>query len=80
MTLEPYPFIRAVTLSMAAFWTLRTVLRTIRFLDRWERRLAPFGIGRAWLRVQVLRMMLRASVLDPLNLALALALLSVWVA
>ena len=78
MTLDPYTFIRSVTLSLATFWTLRTVWRTVRFLDRWERRLAPFGIERRWLRVQVLRMMLRASFLDPVNLALFLALVSVW--
>ena len=78
MNLDPYTFIRSVTFSLATFWTLRMVMRTVRFLDRWERRLEPLGLQRIWLRRQVLEMMLRASVLDPVNLALSLALVAVW--
>ena len=80
MRVEPYALIRAVTLTMASFWTLRSYWRLARSLDRWERRLVPFGISRKWVRIQLVRMMLRASVFDPLNLALFLILVSVWVA
>ena len=80
MRLEPYPFIRSVTFAMATFWTLRSLWRSLRFVERWQRRLGPLGIERAWLWRQVLTMMLRASLLDPVNLALLLALVSVWVA
>ena len=80
MRVEPYTLIRVVTFSLASFWTLRSCWRLVRTLDRWERRLVPFGIQRSWLRVQLVRTMLRASILDPLNLALILALVSVWVA
>ena len=80
MTLDPYTFIRSVTMSLGTFWTLRMVLRTVRFLDRWERRLEPLGIDRSFLRRQALKMLLRASILDPVNLALMLALVTVWAA
>ena len=80
MNLDPYTFIRLVTFSLATFWTLRMVLRTVRFLDRWERRLEGFGIERRWLRRQVSVAMLRASVLDPINLGLLLILVGVWAA
>jgi hypothetical protein len=80
MTIEPYPFIRVITFTMATFWSLRSYWDMGRSIDRWERRLEPFGIRRKWLRIQFLRAALRATVLDPLNLALILVLVSVWVA
>ena len=80
MNLDPYTFIRTVTFSLATFWTLRMVVRTVRFLNRWERRLGYVGIERRWLRRQMVVMMMRASILDPVNLALLLALITVWAA
>lgn len=79
MRVEPYALIRVVTFVLASFWTLRSLWRMARTLDRWERRLVPFGISRSWLRMQLVRMMLRASILDPVNLPLILMLVSVWV-
>lgn len=78
MTVEPYPFIRSVTLVLAAFWTLRAAFRMVRFLDRWERRLLSLGLDRAWLRRQALVFSLRTTLADPLNLALMLVLTAIW--
>ena len=78
MTVEPYPFIRAITLTMAGLWTVRSLVRMVRFLDRWETRIASQGFPRVWMRRQALILMLRASVLDPLNLALLLLLTALW--
>lgn len=78
MTVEPYAFIRAVTLVLASFWTLRAGVRMVRFLDRWERRLLALGMDRAWLRRQALVFTVRTTVADPLNLLLFLTLTAIW--
>jgi len=78
MNVEPYSFIRAVTLTLATFWTLRAGFRMVRFLDRWERRLAGAGMDRAWLRRQALVFSIRTTVADPLNLLLMLVLTAIW--
>ena len=66
------------TLGLAALWTVGGVVRTLRFARRWHARLAPLGLSDAWLRRQVLRFVLRTTVLDPINLALMLLLVGLW--
>lgn len=75
---DPYDFVRLVTASLAAFWTARGALRTWRFLRGAEERLAPYRVERSWLRRMVLIALARTTVLDPVNLALMLALLGIW--
>ncbi|MCZ6597436.1 MAG: hypothetical protein O7B99_07355 [Planctomycetota bacterium] len=77
--IDPYDFIRLTTLFLAAIWTARGLWRTWRFLRRWEGRLHDWGIERTWLRRMVVRMLARATVLDPVNLALMILLVSSWV-
>jgi hypothetical protein len=75
---HPYDFVRAVTIVLATLWTISGVQRALLFTDRWQEHLGPLGFSNAWLRRQVLRVALRATVLDPLNLALMLALVLSW--
>jgi hypothetical protein len=75
---DPYVFVRAVTMSTAAFWTLRGLVRAARFVRRWERRMHPLGLPHAWFRAQVARMLVRATILDPVNVGLMLVLLAIW--
>jgi hypothetical protein len=75
---EPYTYVRTITLGLGTLWTLGGIVRTVRFARRWHSRLAPLGLSDRWLRKQVLRFVLRATVLDPINLALLLVLLGSW--
>jgi hypothetical protein len=78
VVIEPYTFIRTVTLTLAAFWTLRGLWRMARFLRRWEARLVRFGARPAQLRLGATIFLLRATILDPINLALMLVLVRIW--
>ena len=77
--LSPYGFVRAVTLALATFWLVRGTLRTVGFARNWEARLYAWGLSRHWLRRQVAIVAVRATVLDPVNLALGLLLVALWV-
>lgn len=79
MRFSPYEFVRATTLLLAVFWTLRGLARTIGFARNWEHRLFGWGMSRRWLRLQIAKVAVRATVLDPVNLALAALLLALWV-
>ena len=76
--LDPYDFVRFVTLVLATVWTVRGAVRSWRFLRRWERRLNEWGVEPSWLRRSVALSVARATVLDPINLALMLVLVGVW--
>ncbi|MEW6071597.1 MAG: hypothetical protein AB1726_03245 [Planctomycetota bacterium] len=79
MTLpEPYSFVRLVTMSLAAIWTVAGLVRLLRFGRRWERRLRAAGFSRRWLGRQILLAAARATVLDPINLALLCLLFALW--
>jgi hypothetical protein len=75
---DPYDFVRLTTFTLALVWTVRGVNRTRRFLARWEGRLDRWGMEKRWLRRAVFLVVARATVLDPINLALMLVLLGVW--
>ncbi|MEX1025012.1 MAG: hypothetical protein WD226_08035 [Planctomycetota bacterium] len=77
--LSPYGFVRAVTLALATFWMVRGTLRTIGFARNWELRLYAWGLSRHWLRRQIAIVAVRATVLDPVNLALGFVLLALWI-
>ena len=78
MSLDPYDFMRLVTVALATVWTLRGSLRTWRFLRRWEARLDDWGVSRAHLRRALMVMIARITILDPVNLGLILALGGIW--
>lgn len=75
---DPYEFVRYVTMGLALVWSVRGAIRTQRFVTRWEARLDSWGVERRWLRGAVLVALARVTVLDPINLALGLALVGVW--
>ena len=77
---EPWSYWRTVTLLLAGLWSLSAAARLAWFHQRWERRLEEVGASRRWLRRQLLRVVLRVSVLDPVNLALLLLLAALWTA
>ena len=76
--IEPYTYVRAVTLGLGTVWTVGGLVRTVRFHRRWRNRLEPLGFGRRWLGLQVRTFVLRVTLLDPVNLALTLLLLGIW--
>ena len=77
--IDPYDYIRLTTFALAVFWTARGLWRTWRFLRRWEGRLHEWGLERTFLRRAVLRVLARATVLDPINVGLIILLISSWV-
>ena len=79
MIVEPYVYVRALTLSLGTLWTLFGILRMRRFFLMWRARLVPLGFDEGWLRDQVLIFTLRVTLLDPWNLALMLLLVFVWI-
>ncbi len=76
--IDPYDFVRLVTFALASVWTIRGAVRTYRFIRRWEARLDAWGLPKEWLRRAALKGVARTTVLDPVNLALILALFGVW--
>lgn len=75
---EPYTFVRAVTISLATLWTITGFVRLFRFGRRWEHRLGVIGLRRRWMARQITIVALRATVLDPVNLALLALLFALW--
>jgi len=76
--IEPYVYVRAITMGLAAIWAVQWVLRMSRFPKRWRGRLVPLGASERWLRDLFLTVALRATILDPINLALMLLLAGIW--
>ena len=76
--ISPYAFIRIVTFGLATTWSVFAVLRMIRIAEEWKQELAPLGLEESWWRRQITIACLRATVLDPLNLALGCALIALW--
>ncbi len=75
---EPYSFVRFITVGLATVWTVAGFIRLFRFGHRWERRLRSLGFSRQWFTRQILIVAARATVLDPVNLALICFLLGLW--
>ena len=76
--IEPWIFVRGVVLSLALLWTTFGLIRTARFATRWKRRLRLVGLPDDWVRRQVLIVLARSTVLDPVNLGLLFVLLGLW--
>jgi hypothetical protein len=48
--IEPYAFIRTVTLVLGLTWTVTGTVRVLRFAASWEQKLAPLGLDERWWR------------------------------
>ena len=76
--IDPYTFIRTVTFTLGLTWTVAGVVRALRFAASWRQKLAELGLDeRGWQRWIAIAC-LRATVLDPLNLALLCFLVGLW--
>jgi len=75
---EPWSYWRTVTILLATLWFTAALVRLLFFHRRWERRLEEFGASRRCLRRQLLGVVLRVTVLDPINLALLLLIAALW--
>jgi len=74
----PYVFIRAVTIGLGATWSVMALVRLLRDAAEWKEKLAPLHMDeRAWRRWIAIAC-LRATVLDPVNLALLCTLAVLW--
>ena len=76
--IDPYAFIRIVTVSLGLTWTVLGLVRAIRFAGNLHRRLAVLDLDERWWRRQLALACLRATVLDPTNLALLCLLVGLW--
>lgn len=74
----PYAFIRLVTIGLGLTWTVFGVVRLVRVATEWKEQLESLRVDvrcwRRWIAIACLR----ATVLDPLNLALLCLLLALW--
>lgn len=76
--IAPYTFIRAVTFTLGVTWTVAGFVRSLRLAASCKQKLAELGLGeRGWQRWIAIAC-LRATVLDPLNLALLCSLVALW--
>jgi len=76
--IDPYTFIRLVTVSLGLVWTATALIRLVRNAGDWKEKLAPLHLDeRSWRRWIAIAC-LRATVLDPLNLALLCLLIALW--
>ena len=76
--IEPYAFIRGVTITLGLVWTATGLVRAVRLARRWRQRLAPLAFEKGWWWRQIAIACLRTTVLDPVNLALVLLLAGLW--
>ena len=78
MLIEPYVYVRSITLGLGTVWTVLGLLRLHRALRRWEARLVPLGVPPEALFKALVVFTLRSTILDPINLALLLLLIGIW--
>jgi hypothetical protein len=76
--IDPYLFVRGVTFALGATWTVTGLVRAWRFTKDGRERLRWLAFEDRWFRRQVALLVLRATVLDPINLALLCLLLGLW--
>ena len=78
MLIEPYVYVRTITIGLGTIWFIQGLFRLRRFMRLWKKRLIPLGIPADLLRKAVLVFVLRTTVLDPINLGLLLLLIGLW--
>lgn len=76
--IEPHVFVRAVTFGLGTTWTLLALRRLVHFERRWRSRFALLGLADHWWNRQLRLLILRTTLLDPINLALLCLLVAVW--
>jgi hypothetical protein len=76
--IEPYAFVRGVTLALGLLWSTAALVRLARASRQWRARLADLGVEPRQWRRWIAHVALRTVVLDPLNLALICLLAALW--
>lgn len=76
--IEPYAFIRLVTMSLGLTWTVLALVRVLRFARQWVDRLGFLGYEERWWRRRFALVCLRTTLLDPTNLSLICLLVGLW--
>ena len=76
--IDPYTFIRLVTVSLGIVWTGMALIRLLRSAKEWKERLYPLDVDEPSWRRWIAIACLRATVLDPVNLALLCTLIALW--
>lgn len=76
--IEPYTFVRAVTMGLGATWGAMGIVRSVRTARSWRARMELLAVDERWWRRQIALAALRVTVLDPLNLALLCLLAGLW--
>jgi len=75
---DPYRFVRFVTITLGSIWSVAAAFRLFRMSRRWETHMRRYGIPRSWFRRQILTIIVRTTVLDPVNLGLICLLAGIW--
>ncbi len=76
--IDPYYLMRAMTLAIFGFWSVRGYWRALVLAQRWTAIGVSFGIPAAFIRRRMLIFALRITVLDPVNLALLATAILIW--
>ena len=77
--IEPYVYFRVVTFGLGLLWACFWIGRIVRFERRWRQRMVTTlhleeRVWRKWIAITFLR----ATILDPINLALMFLLVGIW--
>lgn len=75
---SPYYLMRALTLVIFGFWTVRGYYNALRLAQRWTAIGESFGISRTFIRRQMVVFVLRITILDPINLTLLATAVLIW--
>ena len=78
LPLAPHVFVRGLTAGLALFWTLRGAVRVVRGVLELDRLCARYGLPRGVVRRTACWVLLRATVLDPVNLGLMVTIALVF--
>ena len=77
--IEPYVFVRAITLGLGLLWACFWIGRIVRFERRWrERAVTVLHVDERRWRRWIATIFLRATILDPINLTLMCVLVAIW--
>jgi hypothetical protein len=78
LPLAPHTFVRGLTAGLALFWFARGALRIWRGVVELDALAARFGLAKGLVRRVAWRVLLRSTVLDPVNVSLILAILAAY--